>query len=76
MFYGSEYDLINEIFFNYFPLRRTRISEYFPKNQRITGIMDLIVDGISDVIEKGFKTGVAVSFGGLFGSLCESGQKG
>jgi hypothetical protein len=38
--------------------------------------LDLKIDGVADVIEKGFETGVAVSFGGLFGSLGESCQKG
>jgi hypothetical protein len=38
--------------------------------------LDLKIDGVADVIEKGFETGVAVAFGGLFGSLGESGQKG
>ncbi len=55
---------------------RTRIFEYFPKNRRITGIVNLIVDGISDVIEKGFEAGIAIAFGGLFGSFGELGEKG
>jgi hypothetical protein len=38
--------------------------------------LDLKIDGVADVIEKCFETGVAVSFGGLFVSFGESGQKG
>jgi hypothetical protein len=34
------------------------------------------MDGISDVIEKGFEAGVAIAFSGLFGSFGASGQKG
>ena len=37
--------------------------------------MDLKIDGVADVIEKCFETGVSVSFGGLFVSFGESGQK-
>jgi hypothetical protein len=37
--------------------------------------LDLKVDGVTNVIEKGFETGVAVSFGSLFGSFGESGEK-
>jgi len=38
--------------------------------------LDFKIDGVADVIEKGFKTGVAVSLGGLFVSFSEPGQKG
>ena len=39
-------------------------------------ILDICpIDGVANVIEKGFETGVAVSFGGLLGSLGESGQE-
>jgi len=49
--------------------------EDFSQNQCVTGILDLKIDGVADVIEKSFEAGVAVSFGGLFGSLGESGQE-
>ncbi len=52
-----------------FPLLRAWIIEYFYQNRRVTRILDLKIDSISDVIEKGFETGVAVAFGGFFGSL-------
>jgi len=38
--------------------------------------LDLKINSVADVIEKGFETGIAVSFGGLFGSFGEPGQKG
>jgi hypothetical protein len=50
--------------------------EYFPQDRSVTGILDIKIDGVANVIEKGFEPGVTVSFGGLFGSLGESGQKG
>jgi hypothetical protein len=37
--------------------------------------MDLVINGISDVIEKGFEVGIAISFCGLFSSFGEPGQK-
>lgn len=55
---------------------RTTGPEYFSQNQRVAWILDLKIDGVADVIEKCFETGVAVSFGGLFVSFGESGQKG
>jgi hypothetical protein len=73
---GSENDLINQVFFNDFPLLRTAGPEHFPQYRRVAGILDLKVDGISDVIEEGLEARIAVSFGGLFGSFGESGQKG
>jgi hypothetical protein len=38
--------------------------------------LDLKINSVADVIEKGFQARIAVSFGGLFGSFGESGQKG
>jgi hypothetical protein len=38
--------------------------------------LDLKIDSVADVIEKGFETGIAVFFGGLFGSLGKSSKKG
>ena len=55
---------------------RTAGSKYFPQNRRVTWVLDLKIDSVADVIEKGFETGIAVSFGGLFGSLGESSKKG
>jgi hypothetical protein len=57
-------------------LFRTAGSKYFSQNGSIAGILDLKIDGVADVIEKGLETGIAVSFGGLFGSFGEPGQKG
>jgi len=37
--------------------------------------LDLKIDGISNVIEKGFQARIAVAFGGLFGAFGEPGQK-
>jgi hypothetical protein len=46
---------------------------------KIDGVADVIEKcfetGVADVIEKCFETGVSVSFGGLFVSFGESGQK-
>ena len=55
---------------------RTAGSKYFSQNLGITGILNLKIDGVADVIEKGFETRVSVSFSGLFVSFGESGQKG
>jgi hypothetical protein len=38
--------------------------------------LDLVIDGVANIIKKGFKAGITVAFGGLFGSLCELGQEG
>jgi len=57
-------------------LLRTAIPKYFSQNRRVTGVLDLKIDGVADVIEKGFETGVAVAFGGLSVSFSEPGQKG
>ena len=38
--------------------------------------MDLVIDGVANIIKKGFKAGITVAFGGLFGSLCELGEEG
>ena len=54
---------------------RTAGPEYFSQNGRVAGILDLKVDGISDVIEEGLEAGVAVSFRGLLGALGEPSQK-
>jgi hypothetical protein len=54
-------------------LLRTACPENFSQDQRVTGISDLKIDSVADVIEKGFETGVTVTLGGLFGSLGESG---
>jgi hypothetical protein len=50
-------------------LLRTAGSKYFPQNRRVTWVLDLKIDSVADVIEKSFETGIAVFFGGLFGSL-------
>jgi len=71
----SENDFIYEIFFDDFPLFRTAGSEYFSKNGSVAEILDLKIDCVEDIIEKGLETGIAVSFGGLFCTFCESGQK-
>jgi hypothetical protein len=36
-------------------LLRTAGSEYFSQNGSVTGILNLKIDGVADVIEKGFK---------------------
>ena len=52
-----------------------RFSEYFPQNSSITRIGDVLVDGVSEEIEKGLEQGVAKFLGGLFGAFTESVQK-
>jgi len=37
--------------------------------------LDFKIDGIANVIEKGFEARIAVVFGGLFGTFGEPGQK-
>jgi len=51
------------------------VLEYFSQNGCVTRIFDVGIDGIYDEIEKGFEAGVAIAFGGLFGSVSEFGQK-
>jgi hypothetical protein len=58
-----------------FPLLRPAGPKYFSQNGRVAGILDLKIDGVANVIEKCFETGIAVAFGGLFGSFSETGQK-
>ena len=54
---------------------RTAGPKYLSQNGRVAGISDLVIDGISNVIEKGFEAGVTVAFCGLFGPLGKTGQK-
>jgi len=49
--------------------------EYFSQNGCVAGILDFKIDGISDVIEKGFEARVTIAFSGLFVSFSEPGQK-
>ena len=51
------------------------LSEYFPQNSSITRIGDVLVDGVSEEIEKGLEQGVAEFLGCLPGTLTESVQK-
>jgi hypothetical protein len=51
------------------------LSEYFTQNSSITWIGDVLVDGVSEEIEKGLEQGVAEFLGGLFGSLTKPVQK-
>jgi len=53
----------------------TADPKYFSQNRGVTGILDLKIDSVANVIEKGFETGVSVSFGGLFVSFSKVGQK-
>jgi hypothetical protein len=50
-------------------------SEYFSQNSSITWIGDVLVDGVSDEIEKSLEQCVAEFLGGLFGAFAESVQK-
>lgn len=55
---------------------RTVGSECFSKNGCVARILDLKINCVANVFEKGFETGVAVAFGGLPVSSSEPGQKG
>jgi len=57
-------------------LLRAAGPEYFPQNGCVTRVLDLKINGISDVIEKGFEARVTIAFSGLLGSFSEPGQKG
>jgi hypothetical protein len=57
-------------------LLRTTGSKYFSQNGSVAGILDLKINSVADVIEKGLETGIAVSFGGLIVAFGEPGQKG
>jgi hypothetical protein len=56
-------------------LLRALFPEYLSQDRCIAGILNLKINGVTDVIEKGFEAGVAVSFGGLFVSFGEPCQK-
>ncbi len=49
------------------------VSEDISQDRRITGIVDFEINGVSDIIEKGFEAGITITFGGLFGALGEPG---
>ena len=51
------------------------LSEYFSQDAGITRIGDVLVDGVSEEIEKGLEQGVAEFLGGLLGTFTESVQK-
>ena len=55
---------------------RALFPEYLSQDRRVAGVFDLKVDGVANVIEKGFEAGVAVTLGGLIIAFGESGQKG
>ena len=55
---------------------RALFSEYFFQDRCVTGVFDLKVDGVANVIEKGFEAGVTVALGGLIVAFGEPGQKG
>ena len=42
----------------------------------MTRVEDLKINGVSNIVEKGFEAGIAISFGCSFGSFGEPGQKG
>jgi len=50
--------------------------EYFSQDRRVAGILNLKIDSVADLIEKGFEAGVTVSLGGLIVAFGESCQKG
>ena len=51
------------------------LSEYFTQDAGITRIGDVLVDGVSEEIKKGFGQCVTEFLGGLSGSLTESVQE-
>ena len=55
---------------------RAFFPEYLSQDRRVAGVFNLKVDSVANVIEKGFKAGVAIALGGLIVTFGESGQKG
>ena len=51
-------------------------SMIFHCSGRLARNIFLKINSVANVIEKGLETGIAVSFGGLFVSFGEPGQKG
>ena len=51
------------------------LSEYFAQDASIAGVGNVIVDGVSDEIEKRLEQGVAEFLGGLFSAFAEAVQK-
>ncbi|MGA9477311.1 MAG: hypothetical protein WBV21_06005 [Desulfobacterales bacterium] len=51
------------------------LSEYFAQDAGIAGIGNVLVDGVSKEIEKGFEQCIAKFLGGLSGSLTEPVQE-
>ena len=50
------------------------LSEYLTQDAGIAGVGNVLVDGVSQEIEKGLEQGVTEFFGGLFGTFTESVQ--
>jgi hypothetical protein len=57
-------------------LLRSLFPEYLSENRRVAGILDLKINGVTNVIEKGFEAGVTIALGGLIVAFGEPGQKG
>ena len=55
---------------------RSLFPEYLSENRRVAGVTDLKVDGVANVIEKGFEAGITIALGGLIVTFGEPGQKG
>jgi len=54
-------------------LLRSLFPEYLSQDRGVAGVFNPIDDCIANVIEKGFKAGVAVVLGGLIVAFGESG---
>jgi hypothetical protein len=54
---------------------RPLFSEYFSENRCVTGILNLKINSVADVIEKGFEAGVTITLGGLIVAFGEPRQK-
>ncbi|MGD8659105.1 MAG: hypothetical protein PVH37_04190 [Desulfobacterales bacterium] len=69
-------NFIDQLFFENRPWGRFAVFEYFSQNGCVTRVLEVGINRIFNVIEKGFEAGITVAFGGLFGSVSELGQKG
>jgi len=62
-FHGSENDLVNGFFLKDIPVSRCFRPEKFPHHRRVTGITEILINVVTDEIEKSGELGIADLFG-------------
>ena len=72
---SSENHFVHDLFFQDLPLNGFSMSEEFPENWIVAGVLELRINGVSKEIEKCWKKGIAESFCWLFGPFSDFVQK-